>query len=86
MNDLYPPATESNNLAILGGMRGMGRKGHLMTWVTEHKCVLIICQAIGKEGFQVTFLPVQADGLVHLQDLKAGHSAGYRGGFPNDGE
>ncbi|HPI62848.1 MAG TPA: aminotransferase class V-fold PLP-dependent enzyme [Alphaproteobacteria bacterium] len=64
-------ATESNNLAILGGMRGMGgRKRHLITWVTEHKCVLESARQLEKEGFQVTFLPVQADGLINLQDLK----------------
>lgn len=66
-------ATESNNLAILGGMRGLKdkeHKKHLITWVTEHKCVLESAKQLVKEGFKVTFLPVQANGLIDLDNFK----------------
>lgn len=59
-------ATESNNTAIKGGARFHAAKGkrHVVTAVTEHKCVLASCQRLEQEGFAVTYLPVQANGLV----------------------
>ncbi|RIK97767.1 MAG: IscS subfamily cysteine desulfurase [Proteobacteria bacterium] len=58
-------ATESNNLAILGAARaGRARGDHLVTVATEHSAVLEPCQALAREGFRVTVLPVDRDGLV----------------------
>jgi cysteine desulfurase len=60
-------ATESNNLAIKGVARFYkGRKKHLVTTQTEHKCVLDSCRALEQEGFEVTYLPVQSNGLVDM--------------------
>ncbi|MBL8687189.1 MAG: aminotransferase class V-fold PLP-dependent enzyme [Alphaproteobacteria bacterium] len=64
-------ATESNNLAILGGMRFLHpQKNHLITVATEHKCVLESAKQLEKEGIEVTFLPVQRDGLLDLALLE----------------
>src|SRR5687768_18015594 len=65
-------ATESDNLAIKG-VAGMYReKGdHIITCVTEHKAILDACKHLEKDGYRVTFLPVQADGLVDLEQLKS---------------
>ncbi len=62
-------ATESNNLAIKGIARFHG-KNHVVTCVTEHKCVLESCAALEREGFNVTYLPVQANGLIDLERLR----------------
>ena len=65
-------ATESNNLAILGAARFHGGKAarrHIVTVATEHKCVLEACRHLKSEGFQVTYLPVGANGLVDLDRL-----------------
>jgi cysteine desulfurase len=65
-------ATESNNLAIKGVMGFYGdRKNHIITTVTEHKCVLDTCRQLEQQGFEVTYLPVKPDGLVDLEELKA---------------
>jgi Cysteine sulfinate desulfinase/cysteine desulfurase and related enzymes len=57
-------ATESNNIAIKGVARfNKGKKNHVITCVTEHKCVLDSCRHLEKEGFKVTYLPVKANGL-----------------------
>ena len=65
-------ATESNNLAIKGIAEMYRERGnHIITQVTEHKAVLDTCKRMEKSGFKVTYLPVQADGLVSLDDLKA---------------
>ena len=64
-------ATESNNLAIKGIAEMYREKGnHIITEVTEHKAVLDTCKKLEKQGFRVTYLPVQADGLIDLEDLK----------------
>lgn len=63
-------ATESDNLAIKGAARMYREKGdHIVTVVTEHKAVLDTCKHLQKEGFQVTYLPVNRDGLVDLDRL-----------------
>ncbi len=64
-------ATESDNLAIKGVAEMYREKGnHIITAVTEHKAVLDTCKHLEKYGFRVTYLPVQKDGLVDLDDLK----------------
>jgi cysteine desulfurase len=69
-------ATESNNLAIKGAahfarahpQRGQQRD-HVITLQTEHKCVLESCKSLAEEGFEVTYLPVEPNGLVSLSSL-----------------
>ncbi len=64
-------ATESDNLAIKGVAEMYKEKGnHIITAVTEHKAVLDTCKRLEKYGYRVTYLPVQKDGLVDLDDLK----------------
>jgi cysteine desulfurase len=65
-------ATESNNLAIKGVAEFYkDRKNHIVTTVTEHKCVLDTCRHLEQEGFTVTYLPVQKNGLIDLEELRA---------------
>ncbi|WP_317889925.1 IscS subfamily cysteine desulfurase [Terriglobus tenax] len=65
-------ATESNNLAIKGIAEMYRERGnHIITQVTEHKATLDTCKKLEKQGYKVTYLPVKADGLVDLEDLKA---------------
>lgn len=65
-------ATESNNLAILGVARAHRSKGnHLITCATEHKAVLDVFRALEKEGFQITFLPVDSRGEISLESLES---------------
>jgi cysteine desulfurase len=65
-------ATESNNLAIKGIAEMYREKGnHIITQVTEHKAVLDTCKKLEKLGYEVTYLPVQTDGLVSIEALKA---------------
>ncbi|MDP2375413.1 IscS subfamily cysteine desulfurase [Reyranella sp.] len=65
-------ATESNNLAIKGVADFYkDRRNHIVTTVTEHKCVLDTCRHLEQEGFTVTYLPVQQNGLVDLDVLRA---------------
>ena len=64
-------ATESNNLAIKGIAEMYRERGnHIITQVTEHKAILDTCKKLEKQGYRVTYLPVQADGLIDLEDLK----------------
>lgn len=64
-------ATESNNIAIKGvGHFYKDKKNHIITVVTEHKCVLDACRHLEQEGFNVTYLPVQQNGLIDLELLK----------------
>jgi cysteine desulfurase len=64
-------ATESNNLAIKGVAEMYKEKGnHIITAVTEHKAVLDTCKRLEKYGYRVTYLPVGADGLINIDDLK----------------
>jgi cysteine desulfurase len=65
-------ATESNNLAIKGAAHFYKDKGkHLITVKTEHKAVLDTCRELERQGFEVTYLDVQADGLVDPEVFKA---------------
>jgi cysteine desulfurase len=64
-------ATESDNLAIKGVAEMYKEKGnHIITAVTEHKAVLDTCKRLEKYGYRVTYLPVQKNGLVDLEELK----------------
>ena len=63
-------ATESNNLAILGTARAMAKRGrHLISVRTEHKAVLDPCKRLEQEGFSVSWLDTDRDGLVNPQQL-----------------
>jgi cysteine desulfurase len=64
--------TESDNLALKGVARaGRGRRDHIVTTAVEHPAVLDACQALARDGFEVTMLPVDADGLVDPDCVKA---------------
>src|SRR5580700_9287296 len=64
-------ATESDNLAIKGVAEMYREKGnHIIKAVTEHKAVLDTCKRLEKNGYRVTYLPVQKDGRIDLEDLK----------------
>ena len=64
-------ATESDNLALKGVAHMYAEKGnHIITAATEHKAILDTCKRLEKEGFRVTYLPVQGDGLVDLDMLR----------------
>ena len=65
-------ATESDNLAIKGAAHFYRKQGnHIITLKTEHKAVLDTCRQLEREGFEVTYLDVQADGLVDLAAFEA---------------
>jgi cysteine desulfurase len=65
-------ATESNNLALKGAAHFyQGRGKHLVTVKTEHKAVLDTMRELERQGFEVTYLDVQEDGLLDLERLKA---------------
>src|ERR687895_1479420 len=65
-------ATESNNLAIKGVAEMYREKGNpVITAVTEHKAVIDTCKKLEKQGGRVTYLPVQKDGRIDLDDLRA---------------
>lgn len=60
--------TEANNLAILG-LTGQAQRGHIITSVIEHASVLEPCRALEREGWLVTYLPVEPDGLINPKFL-----------------
>ena len=65
-------ATESNNLAIKGAAHFYRKKGnHIITVKTEHKAVLDTCRQLEREGFEVTYLDPEENGLIDLDKLKA---------------
>src|SRR5438105_10205012 len=65
-------ATGSDNLAIKGAGDMYLEKGdHIITCVTEHNAVIDTCKRLEKEGYRVTYLPVQKDGRINLDDLRA---------------
>ncbi|TSE20560.1 Cysteine desulfurase IscS [Tepidimonas alkaliphilus] len=65
-------ATESNNLALKGAAHFYKERGrHIVTVKTEHKAVLDTCRHLEREGFEVTYLDVQPDGLLDLEAFRA---------------
>jgi cysteine desulfurase len=65
-------ATESNNLALKGVAAMYAEKGnHIITAATEHKAILDTCKRLEKHGVRVTYLPVQQNGLVDLEQVQA---------------
>jgi cysteine desulfurase len=64
-------ATESTNLAIKGAAEMYREKGnHIITQVTEHKATLDTCKRLEKYGYEVTYLPVEKDGRINLDNLR----------------
>lgn len=64
-------ATESNNMSLKGVAHFYGsKKKHIITTQTEHKCVLDSARKLQDEGFEVTYLPVQTNGLVRIEDVE----------------
>ena len=63
--------TESDNLALIGTARAMARRGrHIITTQIEHPAVLETCEYLSKEGFEITYLPVDRNGIVDLDTLE----------------
>jgi cysteine desulfurase len=63
-------ATESNNAAIHAALKAHPGKRYVVTSTVEHSSVLNYCMALEKEGYRVTYLPVDRDGLLKLADLE----------------
>jgi len=64
-------ATESNNLALKGAAHARGERGHIVSVATEHKAVLDSLSALEREGYEVTRLAPQSDGLVDAEAFRA---------------
>src|SRR5438128_9236668 len=64
-------ATESNNAAIAAALKANPAKRHIVTSQVEHSSVLNYCMALEREGYRVTYLPVDSDGLLAFADLEA---------------
>jgi cysteine desulfurase len=63
-------ATESNNAAIQAALKAAPGKRHIVTSMVEHSSVLNFCKALEKEGYRVTYLPVDSEGLLKVADLE----------------
>lgn len=63
-------ATESNNTALNSAIRAQPNRKHIITSVVEHSSVLNYCKYLEKDGFTVTYLPVDREGLINISDLK----------------
>jgi len=61
-------ATESNNTALRGAARANPHRRHIITSAVEHPAVLEVCKAMGREGFEVTILPVDESGQLDVGD------------------
>jgi cysteine desulfurase len=80
-------ATESNNLALKGAAQFYAGKGkHLVTVKTEHKAVLDTCRELERQGFEVTYLDVQDNGLIDLEVFKAALAPGHHPGVGDVGQ
>lgn len=72
-NEIYfvSGGSEADNLAIKGYARANKRRGnHIITTKIEHNAVLNTCRTLEKEGFEVTYLDVAANGMIRIEDLK----------------
>ena len=75
-------ATESNNLALKGAAQFYKTRGkHLITVKTEHKAVLDTMRELERQGFEVTYLDVQEDGLLDLDELQGGDAPRHHPGL-----
>ena len=65
--------SESDNWALKGAMQTLAKKGkkHIITTAFEHHAILHTCEALKKQGFEVTYLPVHENGVVRLEDVEA---------------
>lgn len=64
-------ATESDNIALFGVAERYAAKGkHIITCATEHKAILDCCKQLEKKGFSITYLPVDHNGIIDLEELK----------------
>lgn len=64
--------TESDNLALFGAAAATAEKGkHIITTAIEHHAVLHACEQLEKQGYEITYLPVDSGGLVSLSDVEA---------------
>ena len=64
-------ATESDNLAIKGVAEMHAERGnHIITCATEHRAVLDTCRRLEKQGYRISYLPVQPDGLMDLETVR----------------
>ena len=61
--------TESDNIAIFGILNAYGKKGHIITSKIEHHAVLYSCRHLQEQGYEVTFLDVDKDGIVSVEDV-----------------
>jgi len=64
-------ATESNNAAIHAALKANPNKRHIVTSAVEHSSVLNYCMALETEGYRITYLPVDREGLLKLADLES---------------
>lgn len=63
--------TESDNISLIGGALANQRDGkHIITTKIEHPAILETCKYLASQGFEITYLPVDADGLVSPEDVK----------------
>jgi cysteine desulfurase len=62
--------TESDNIAIFGALNAYGKKGHIITSKIEHHAVLYSCKHLEENGYEVTYLDVDKDGVVSVEDFK----------------
>ena len=64
-------ATEANNIALQGAAKSYQDQGrHIITVKTEHKAVMDVCQHLSKDGFDITYLPVDKDGILDLNKFE----------------
>ena len=64
-------ATEANNIALQGAARNYQNQGrHIITLKTEHKAVMDVCQHLSKDGFDITYLPVDKDGILDVNKFE----------------